>query len=158
MRADTQADSLEAMMQKHQIYPCYTLALPPFEVKKRALKELKRGDILLLGFERLSLVLLDEKRGNAEVMIEHHHALDRLRIVSLGELTRDHLSKKYQVVTAILGEVPCKKLEVGHVIGAMDLDFGHLDIIAGKKKIAEGSLVNTDGRIALQINEVLPSL
>ncbi|MBD3791110.1 MAG: FliM/FliN family flagellar motor switch protein [Campylobacterales bacterium] len=157
MRADTQADSLEVMMHKHQIYPHYTLALAPFEVKKRALKELQRGDILLLGLDRLRLVLLDAEGVTAEVMIEHRSALDRLKIVSLGVQAQERISKKYQAVSVMLGEIPCKKLEVGHVIGTMDLDFDHLTIAVEGKKIAEGSLVNVGGRIALQINEMVSS-
>lgn len=157
MRGDTQADSLEVMMQKHRIYPHYTLALPPFEVRKSALAELKKGDILLLGLDRLTLVLLDGKNICAEVMIEHHSALDRLRITALGKHAQERVSKKYQVVTVAWGEIPCKKLEVGHVIGTMDLNFDHLSVVVEQKKIAEGSLVNAGGRIALQIIEVVSS-
>jgi len=157
MRGDTQADRLEVMMQKHRIYPHYTLALPPFEVRKRALAELKKGDILLLGLDRLTLVLLEGNTICAEVTIEHHSALDRLRITALGEDAQAHASKKYQRVTVVWGEIPCKKLEVGHVVGAMDLNFDHLSVVVEQKKIAEGSLVNAGGRIALEIIEVISS-
>lgn len=156
MRGDTQANRLELMMQKHQIHPYYMLSLPPFEIKKSALKSLKEGDILLLELDQLSLVLSDTKGICAEVVIEPHHYADRLRITSLLKHTEEQGSKKYQRITVSFGEIQSRKLEVGHVIGTMDLNFDDLSImIDQKRKIAQGSLVNVDGKIAVQINRVI---
>jgi hypothetical protein len=155
MRGDTQANRLEVMMQKHHFYPEYTLSLPPFEMKKSALKALKKGDILLLGLDRLTLVLLDIKGVCAEVMIEDHNSIDRLKIIALCKDPAEHVSKKYQLVTVSFGEIQSRKLEVGHVIGTMDLNFDDLSIVVEQKKIAQGSLVNVENKIALQINEIM---
>ncbi|MDM5271814.1 hypothetical protein PGH07_06465 [Sulfurovum sp. zt1-1] len=154
MRGDTQANRLEMMMKKHQVFPHYILSLPPFEMKKSALKELKKGDILLLGLDHLSLVLSDTKGICAEVMIEHHNYADRLKIISLHNHTKEKPSKKHQVVTVSFGEIQSRKLEVGHVIGTMDLNFEDLNIVTEQKEIAQCSLINVDGEIAVQVNSV----
>ncbi|MFT7880640.1 MAG: FliM/FliN family flagellar motor switch protein [Sulfurimonas sp.] len=154
MRGETQANRLEMMMHKHHIHPSYTLSLPPFEVKKSLLKSLKEGDILLLGLDQLVFVLSDTMGIRAEVMIEQYHSVDRLKIISLGKDTRQKASKKYQRVLVTCGEVQSRKLEVGHVIGTMDLNFDELAIVVGEKKIAEGSLVKVDEKIALQVERL----
>ena len=154
MRGDTQANRLEMMMRRHQVHPYYRLSLPPFEMKKSLLQELKEGDILLLGLDELRLVLSDAEGIRAEVTVEHHNYADRLRIISLSEDRNESVSKKYQRVIVSLGEIQSRKLEVGHVIGTMDLHFDDLSIVVEEKRVAQGSLVIVDGRIALQVNRV----
>lgn len=154
MRGETQANRLEILMHKHHIHPSYTLSLPPFEVKKSLLKSLSEGDIFLLGLDQLLFVLLDRGGIRAEVMTEHHNAVERLKIISLGKETKQRVSKKYQRVLVTFGEVQSRKLEIGHVIGTMDLNFNELAIVVDEKKIAEGSLVKVDEKIALQVERV----
>ena len=154
MRGETQANRLEILMHKHHIHPCYRLSLPPFEVKKSLLKDLKKGDIFLLGLDQLSFVLSDRRGICAEVMIEHQNSVDRLKIISLRKDTKQRVSKKYQCVLVTFGEVQSRILDVGHVIGTMDLNFDDLTLVVEEKKVAEGSLVKVDEKIALRVDRV----
>lgn len=155
MRGDTQANRLEMMMQMHQRYPNYILALPLFEVKKSILKKLSPGDILFLGMDQLSLVLLDDKGEHAEVVLEEHKGMSRLTITEVKEHSEERVSKKYQIVTVSFGEYQSRKIEAGHVIGIMDIPFDELSIETEGKKIAQGSLINVEGKICVQIDKVL---
>lgn len=155
MQGDTQADRLEIMMRRHQVYPTYTLSLPLFEVKKSFLKSLQSGDILLVGLQRLSLVLLDKKGECATVSLDEHNGLPRLMITELKEESETKASKKHQIVSVSFGEFQSRKLEAGHVIGMTDIRFEELSIEANRKKIAQGSLIDVEGKIAVQIDKVL---
>ena len=156
MKGETQADRLERLMMKRQVYPKYTLALPLVEVKKSDIKRLQKGDILLLGLDYFQLVLLDEQRICAEVKLKHSEG--ELEVIALkdeeGETCPD-TNKKYRVLTLSFGTVESRKPAVGQSIRITDIRFDKLMIQANNNRnIAEGSLVTVDNKLAVQINEV----
>jgi flagellar motor switch/type III secretory pathway protein FliN len=154
MRGKTQADRLEKLMQKHQRYDHYTLALPLMEVKSDKLQKLKEGDILLLGLKSLVLVLLEGDRVCADLLPLGIQG-NNFEVTAMEESNeRIEASPKSQVLILALDEIQRKRVNVGEIIKVENIAFDEIKILVNDKKIAEGSLVNVDGKIALQINKV----
>jgi flagellar motor switch protein FliM len=154
MKVKTQADRLEKLMQKHQIYDKYTLALPLIEVKSSTLQKLKEGDILLLGLKSLVLVLLEGSKVCADLLPLGIHG-NNFEVTAVQESYESiESSPKHQMLILALDEIQRKRLNVGEIIKIEDISFDEIEILVNDKKIAEGSLVNVDGKIALQINKV----
>ena len=155
MKAETQALHLEKMMQKHNLYPEYELALSPIQVKKSSLKKLSNGDILLLGLTSLNMILIEEGEVCANVVIDKIENSSKLRIIQLNKsMIEQTNSKKYETVKISFGMIQSRKLEIGHNIGIASLNMQEVILIAEDKNIAKGSLVNVDEEIAVQIDEV----
>lgn len=154
MKGKTQAERLQQLMQKHQIYDQYTLALPLVEVKSARFKKLKEGDILLLGLKLFVPVLLEGDKVCAELLPlgVHGHHFEVTAIKEENE--RTEVSAEYQVLKLALDEIPRKRLNIGEIIKVENISFDEIKILMNDKKIAEGSLVKVDGKIALQIDKV----
>ncbi len=155
MRGETQALHLEKMMQKHKLYPEYELALPPIQVKKNSLQKLSKGDILLLGLDRLEMILLEEGNISANVVLNESENGSKIKIIKLNRsATEQPNSKKYEIVEFSFGVIQSRTLEVGHQIETTQLNLQEVLLHVNGKNIAKGSLVNVDEEIAVQIDEV----
>ncbi len=155
MKAETQALHLEKMMQKHKLYPEYELALSPIQVKKNALKKLTSGDLFLLGMHRLEMILLEEGKISANVVLNESVNSSKIKIIQLNKRTIEQTnSKKYEVVKFSFGMIQSRTLEVGHQIETAQLNLQEILLHVDGKNIAKGSLVNVDEEIAVQIDEV----
>jgi hypothetical protein len=155
MKGETQAVHLSEIMQKHRLYPEYELALPMIEVKKSSLKKLAEGDLLLLGLDHLELVLLQEGKVCAKVMLDETQNTRKIKIVNLEkDMLSSYNSKKYKIVKCSFGILQSRVLEVGHQIGIASLDLHKVGLMTEEKVWAKGSLVNVDDEIAVQIDEV----
>jgi len=156
MRGETQALHLAKMMQKHKLYPEYELALSPIQVKKNSLKKLSKGDILLLGLDSLEMILLEEGKTCASVVMNETENSSKIKITQLNKSTTEQSdSKKYQTVKISFGVLQSRKLEVGHKIEIAQLNLQEVSLHVDGKNIAKGSLVNVDEEIAIQIDEVM---
>jgi hypothetical protein len=156
MKGETQAVHLANIMQKHKLYPEYELALPLIMVKKNSLKKLSKGDILLLGFDRLEMILLQEGRICAQVIMNESGKSSKIKITNLYQDTaKSNNSKKYQIVKCSFGNLQSRKIEVGHNIGVSSLDLQEVTLVVEDENIAKGSLVSVDEEIAVQISEVI---
>ena len=154
MKDKTQADRLTEMMQKHQIYDHYTLALPLIKVKSSMIQKLKEGDILLLELEYLTLVLLEGKKVFANLLPFGTQGYNfEVTALKSGDET-DEVSPKYELLILALDKIQRKKLGVGDIIQIADVSFDKINILTKCKKIAQGSLVRVDSKIALQIDKV----
>lgn len=153
MKAKTQADCLQNLMLQ-QVYPCYNLSLPPIEIKRNTLESLEAGDILLLGLDSLTLMVIDENgvsRATAELYDRHGN----IKINTLQtQKEQDYTFGKYEILTLSLGSFQANKLEARHIIKTNELRFDRLDVQAGDKMVAQGSLVRVDGKFAVQIDKV----
>jgi flagellar motor switch/type III secretory pathway protein FliN len=155
MKAETQAIHLEKMMQKHKLYPEYELALPTIQVKKNSLKKLSKGDILLLGLDTLNMILLEEGRICANVVINKIENGSKLKIIQLNKsMIEQSDSKKYETIKISFGMIQSRKLEVGYTIGVTSLNLQEVTLVVEDEDIAKGTLVNVDEEIAVQIDEV----
>ncbi len=63
-------------------------------------------------------------------------------------------SKKYKMLKISFGTVQSKALEIGSTMDITHLDLEKVTLVSEGKIIAEGSLVNVDEEIAIQIKKV----
>lgn len=63
-------------------------------------------------------------------------------------------SKKYKILKISFGTVQSKALKLGSTIDIADVDLEQVTLVSEGKPIAEGSLVNIDEEIAIQIKKV----
>jgi len=155
MRGETQSLHLVKMMQKRKLYPEYELILPFLLVKKNSIKKLSKGDILLVGDDRLNLKLLKDDGSFANVEIEESENSRKIKIIDIQIDTglSDH-SKKYEIVKCSFGFLQSRIFEVDHKIDISSVNLKKVNLIIKNKKVAEGSLVNVDEEIAIEITKV----
>ena len=156
MKGETQSLHLQKMMKKHKVNPEYILVLPLVAVKKKSLKKLERGDVLLLGLERLELVLMKEGLFCAKMAVESSAGSLKLKIISLDKPdvnTND--SKKYEKIFCSFGKLQSRKLEVGHKVEISAKEMETVELFSGETQLATASLVSVDSEIAIEIKEVV---
>jgi len=152
---ETQSVRLQQMMQQRKCYPEYALALPLFSIKKKNLKKMDQGDVLLLGFDFLDLVLLKEGEICAKVSVENVADSTRLRISSLEESTvNKYDSKKYENILPIFTTLQIRKLEVAHKVEIPTSEIREITLFNDHEKSFKGLLVMVDDEIAIEITEV----
>jgi len=155
MKHETQALHLAKMMQKHLPYKSYDLTLPLVTVRSNKLKNLSLNDILLTGFDRLELLLMDENRICAKIRFRSMHHTHEVEIVDIVEESiKQYDNKKYKILKISFGTVQSKALKIGSMIDITDIDLKQVMLVSEGKPIAEGSLVNVDEEIAIQIKKV----
>jgi len=155
MHGETQANRLAALMQKKAHFSSYELALPLITVKSSAIDRLKVKDILLLGLEQLECILVKDGRIYANLALTIDNSRYYLKIEKNDSeimLTSD--SHKYETLLCILGTLKSRTLEVGHLIELSQFDFKKVTVIQKDKKISEGTLVNVEGELAIQMDKV----
>jgi sulfate adenylyltransferase subunit 1 (EFTu-like GTPase family) len=155
MKHETQALHLAKMMQKHTRYPTYELTLPLITVRSNKLKKLSVDDVLLIGFDRLEFLLLDGDTICANTQLKSTNNTHEAEIVYLHEDTiKQSDSKKYEILKISFGSVQSKALEIGSTIDITHVDLEKVTLVSDGKTIADGSLVNVDEEIAIQIMKV----
>jgi hypothetical protein len=155
MKHETQALHLAKMMQKHTLYPTYELTLPLVTVRSNKLKKLSVDDVLLIGVDRLEFLLMDEDTICANTRLKPMGNAHGAEIVYLTEDTiKQSDSKKYKTLKISFGTVQSKALEIGSTIDITHVDLEKVRLVSDDKTIAEGSLVNVDEEIAIQIKKV----
>ena len=83
------------------------------------------------------------------------HDTHRVEIIDVLEDTiKQYDSKKYKTLKISFGTVQSKALEIGSTIDITDVDLEKVTLMSEGKQIAEGSLVNVDEEIAIQIKKV----
>ena len=155
MKHETQALHLAKMMQKHTSYPTYELTLPLVTVRSNKLKKLSVDDVLLIGFDRLEFLLLDGDTICANTRLKPMGNSRGSEIIHLTEDTiKQSDSKKYEIIKISFGTVQSKALELGSTIDITHVDLEKVSLVLDGKTIADGSLVNVDDEIAIQIKKV----
>jgi len=155
MKHETQALHLAKMMQKHTCYPTYELTLPLVTVRSNKLKKLSVGDVLLTGFDRLEFLLLDGDTICANTQLKSMKNTHGAEIVYLSKDTiKQSDSKKYKTLKISFATVQSKALELGSTIDITHVDLGKVSLVSDGKTIADGSLVNVDDEMAIQIKKV----
>ena len=155
MKSETQAYHLAKMMLEQTRYPRYELTLPLVAVRKSKLKKLAVDDVLLLGLDVLEFVLMDGERSCAKLLLKQSGNMYELEIIDFTNRPVKQIdSKKYKTLKLSFGTVQSKVLDVGHRIDTTQLDLMKVTLVSEGKTIAEGSLVNVDEEIAIQIKKV----
>jgi hypothetical protein len=155
MKHETQALHLAEMMQKHVSYPTYELTLPLVKVRNNKLKKLNENDLLLTGIDRLELLLMNGNTIYATIRLRMMKNAHGTEIVHVAEDTIEQSdSKKYKILKISFGTVQSKALEIGSTIDITHVDLEKVTLVSEGKMIAEGSLVNVDEEIAIQIKKV----
>ncbi len=155
MRGKTQSLHLVKMMQKRKLYPEYELILPFLLVKKNSVKKLSKGDVLLLGDDRLNLKLLKDDEFFANVEIEESENSRKIKIVNIQKYTATSTnSKKYKILKCSFSFLQSRVFEVDHKIDISSLNLEKVNLSIDNKKISEGKLVNVDEEIAIEITKV----
>jgi len=155
MHGETQANRLAALMQKKAHLPSYELALPLVTVKRSTLARLKVKDIFLFGLEQLECVLVKDGCICATVVLTIENGRYYLKIEKNDSetiLTSD--GYKYETLLCILGTLKSRTLEVGHQIEMSQIKLDKVTVIHKDKKIAEGTLINVEGELAVQMDKV----
>jgi hypothetical protein len=155
MKHETQALHLARMMQKHVSYPTYELTLPLVRVQSNKLKKINENDLLLTGIDRLELLLMNGNTIYATMRLRPMKNMHGAEIIHLAEDTIEQSdSKKYKILKISIGTVQSKALEIGSTIDITHIDLEKVTLVSEDKMIAEGSLVNVDEEIAIQIKKV----
>ena len=155
MKGETQSSHLQKMMQKHKRYPEYDLVLPPFSIKKKNLKKLTSGDILLLGLDVIELYFADKGNICAKVELESFNETAKISIENLDEIILDKDdNKKSEKVYCTLARLQCRKLEIGHKVELHAQELEYVELLLADKKLADAKLVSVDDEIAIEITEV----
>jgi len=155
MKADNQALHLEKLMQKHQVHPKYEVCFPPVSVKKSALKKLAVGDVFLLGFAKMEMLLLSKDNGCAKAVLTSFGQSMGIRIIERIENIPETInSKKYKNIKIVLGTLRSRVLEMGHQVKTAGIDMDEVILYVEEKEFASAKLVMVDGEIAVQVKEV----
>jgi len=155
MKAETQANALASLVQKKKQFPEYELILPFFEVKQSSLEKLDVGDVLLMGLETLTLLLVSGSDICAHIKIVNEKNMYKLKITNLEKETfKQEHTKKYEKVKCSFGMLQSRKLEAGYKVNMNDIHLQTARLFVKDKNIAEAKLVVVDDEIAIEITKV----
>ncbi len=153
MKVETQASRLERMMRKHWNVETYRVTLPPVALKRKDVKMLDPGDVLLLELGRLELLLVQKDETKASLELSEGEG----KYVTLlpKEEKKEIHTKKYELLYPSFGS-----MEIPQLTESMVLELSKIDLYsvalqkADETTVAEGILVESEGMIALEIKKV----
>ena len=155
MHGETQANRLASLMQKHKSLPSYELALPLVTVQSSSLDNLEVDDILLLRLDVFECILLNNDILYANVIPVHEKRRVMIKVLDMvNRKVSKTQRKEHEVLKLSFGTVQSRILEVGHTVDVSHMDLETVSLMRKKKKIATASLVNVDGKMAVQIDKV----
>ncbi len=156
MKGETQALHLVKIMQKHIQTVLYELALPLVTVRRSKLKSLDVDDVLLLALDVLEFVLIEKDAICAELVLKNMNGtcvIETIKIYNKPISIYD--SNKYEMIKLSFGLFSIKNLELGNILDMTQFNVDNISLILGKKKLAQGSLVSIENKIAMKINKVM---
>jgi len=156
MKAETQAVLLKKMMQKKKVQPVHELTLPLFSIKQSLLKKLTKGDILLLGLESLEIIVLQNEKTYANVILLKNEKIQEIEIISTDNtLTYSIENPKYEVLKCLLSTIGVESFDVGTKQDISNVRFEYVTLYTEKNvKRLEGKLVEVEGNIAIEVTKV----
>ena len=152
--SSTQALRLRELVRQRKGLLSYTLSLYPVAVKRRALKTLQEGDLLLLKSKALSLSLSMEGRVVASCDLLVDAGRKRIRVTDLTEIPDiAPEGKKYEILLPQIAVVESPQIAAGDLIDIGDVDIDQITLIHRGREVASGHLVVADKRIAVMIDK-----
>lgn len=156
MHGESQANRLASLMQKHQNIPAYELALPLVTVQSSALDSINTDDILMLKQKRFECILLNNDTIVAETILIKEHNRYVMEVMALHKRKLGKTQRKaHEILKLSFGKVYSRSLEIGQKIELAQIDLYSVILLHINKKIAEASLIEVDGEIALKIDKVI---
>ena len=153
MKVETQASRLERMMRKHRNVETYRVTLPPVALKRKDVKMLEPGDVLLLELEHLELLLV--QKDEAKAYLELSSGQGKCIVLPPKEEKKETHTKKYELLYPSFGRVDIAQLTEDTVLDLPKIDLSRVALQkADETTIAEGVLVESEGMIALEIKKV----
>jgi len=155
MHPQTQANRLAALVQQKAHFPRYELALPLVTVKRSTLDSLKKKDIFILGVKALECILVKDAIICANVALIMQKDRYYFRIISIvSKKIKANENSKYKTVLCVLGSLKSRTLRTGDLIDVSQFELKSVTVIYENKTIAKGTLVNVEGKLAVQIDKV----
>ena len=153
---ETQVGKLRDMMHHRQPASYLDACLAPFDIKKSALKELGREDIIVLPTRSLDITLVD--RDNNIVALGHYGSYRDTPSVLIDSISNISASpndtNKYKILKVSFGRVNRYEIDQGKIIPLnQDNDYDAV-LYTGAKIVAYASLILADEKIALRIERV----
>lgn len=145
----------QMMLKKVKTYQSYELALPLVEVGRSKLKKLSVDDVLLLGLDELSFVLIENEKICAHLTFIMRDEYVDLEVLNTAIYPIQGInSKKYQTVIISFGKLQSRKPYVGHKIDISYRSLQEVELVVEGNKYASGTLVNVNGELAVKIDKV----
>ncbi|MDQ7046773.1 MAG: hypothetical protein Q9M39_03835 [Sulfurovum sp.] len=155
MERETQVFHLARMMQKYSQKPQYELALPFVKIRKSVFEKLSVNDVLLLDMKVLTFILLKNDVLCANLALQHVESSEVIVIIEVKSKTKiSKKSTKYKIIKPSLGTCDIKSLEVGKHLSWTPFDLEKIILLCDEKKLAEGSLVRVDNKLALKVDRL----
>lgn len=149
----TQAQRLQALMEKKKPLFEYTLSLYPVEVKKRSLERLEKGDLVLLESRHLTLCICQGETVIASCALLLKDGLRKIEITDLiKKPEKQSDSRKYQMLFPELSHVQSREIRRGVVIDISHIDISQVTLKHEGISIAAGHLVVVEDEIAIMID------
>lgn len=113
-------------------------------------------DVLLLGMKALEFILVEGDVIYADLDLQRVENRYELLIKALHNKERvSKESHKYETIKLSFGHCQMQSLEVGKSLALTQFDLEKIILISDEKKIAEGSLVNVDNKLAIKLTELV---
>jgi hypothetical protein len=126
-----------------------------FLLKIKSIKKLSKADVLLIGDENLNLKLLKDNKTFGDIEIEEGENSCKIKIVNIQQNTfRPSDSKKYEAVKCSFSFLQSRVFKVGHKIDISSVNLKKVNLFVENEKIAEGTLINVEDEIAIEITKV----
>jgi len=156
MHAESQANRLEFLMQKHSSVSKYEIALLFSVIESTSLSELKIGDIIVTRQKFFECVILNKNKIIAKTILVKSNNEYGMKIITLLKRKIPKTQRKaHEVIKFTFGEVYSSKLKVGHTVELSTIDISKVTLMHDSKKVAKASLCNIQGEIAVKIDKVI---
>ena len=110
-------------------------------------------DVLLLEMDALEFILLEGDVICADLTLQRVEGSDVIVVKHLqNKAIVSNEGHKYKTIKLSLGKCQMKSLELEKSLELTQFDLEKIMLITDEKKIAEGSLVNVENALAIQIN------
>ena len=152
---ESQAQVLREMMRYAPLSSRLDARTSSFQIDKKDLKNLTKGDILILPLEKMELLLVDS--DNRTVAIAEYGEYKKEPSVLINEIVNESSeninTKKYEMIFASFGYIRKSDLHSGKIV-RLSIDSTYdITLYANGKKIAYASLADCDDKTALMIEE-----
>ncbi len=151
MHGKGQATRLAELMQHNPKISHYQFALPLVTVSDSQVASLEKDDIFLFELPHLEGVLIEDETVCAKVTVRRHKGR---YVLQVEERSSIRLDVEATPLCFICATVRSREISRQKKIELPEGCFEKIDVLYGKQKIADASLVLVDEQIAVKIDKV----